>query len=300
MHQKYEPDVPIHRAVNITRRALLDRVEVIGHDEYDLWRGRDPETGVESEHWRDDRQTAKEQVAHDVRMDMCWVNECLAYLGEGNGGGFCDEHAPDEYIECAVDGCEYPTHHSGTDHCSHHTWRRGREASEQKVATDGGQPGPGKEAVDGEVYEYPFRVVDFHGEIVREELDNVPPFLKSHEIDVLSKELEERFKDGIDDSLNEQLLVEILRKLPDSEYGRDALPAWIVRESDETELVTDGGQPRDFPSDAERIGEGWPNHPEAGHTRRDSRLKRHKDWQAGVLVGLACAALIGLLWRLLR
>ena len=37
--------------------------------------------------------------------------------------------------------------------------------------------------------------------------------------------------------------------------------------------------------------------------RRDGRLRRHhrhEDWQAGVLVGLACAALIGLLWRLLR
>ena len=63
------------------------------------------------------------------------------------------------------------------------------------------------------------------------------------------------------------------------------------------DLVTDGGQPRDFPRDGRR----WPNsRPQGGRTRRDSRLKRHADWQAGVLVGLACAALIGLLWRLLR
>ena len=62
-------------------------------------------------------------------------------------------------------------------------------------------------------------------------------------------------------------------------------------------VESDGGQPRDFPRDGRR----WPNsRPQGGRTRRDSRLKRHADWQAGVLVGLACAALIGLLWRLLR
>ena len=68
----------------------------------------------------------------------------------------------------------------------------------------------------------------------------------------------------------------------------------------EDEVATDGGQPRDFPRDGERIGEQWPTHPQRGHTRRTRRLTRHEDWQAGVLVGLACAALIGLLWRLLR
>ena len=71
--------------------------------------------------------------------------------------------------------------------------------------------------------------------------------------------------------------------------------------NDNRRIVTDGGQPRDFPSDGERIGEQWPNtHPHGGHTRRTRRLKRHKDWQAGVLVGLLSATLIGLLWRLLR
>ena len=73
-------------------------------------------------------------------------------------------------------------------------------------------------------------------------------------------------------------------------------------ESPNRRLVTDGGHPFDeIDRDGERIGEGWPNsRPQDGHTRRDTRLKRHADWQAGVLVGLACAALIGLLWRLLR
>ena len=65
-------------------------------------------------------------------------------------------------------------------------------------------------------------------------------------------------------------------------------------------LVPDGGQPRDFPTDGELIGEGWPSHPQRDHTRRTHRLKRHKDWQAGVLVGLFSAAIAGLLWRLLR
>ena len=82
---------------------------------------------------------------------------------------------------------------------------------------------------------------------------------------------------------------------------------WVPREDssrfsepDATDIATDGGQPRDFPTDGERIGEQWPTHPQDGHTRRDSRLKRHADWQAGVLVGLFSAAVIGLLWRLLR
>jgi hypothetical protein len=37
--------------------------------------------------------------------------------------------------------------------------------------------------------------------------------------------------------------------------------------------------------------------------RRDGRLRRRKrlyDWEAGVAFGVVCAALIGLLWRLLR
>ena len=33
---------------------------------------------------------------------------------------------------------------------------------------------PGEEIVDGEVYEYPYRVEDFNGEIVRDGLDSIP------------------------------------------------------------------------------------------------------------------------------
>ena len=105
----------------------------------------------------------------------------------------------------------------------------------------GGGLKPGQQEVDGEVYEYPFRVVSFHGELIRDELDTIPPFLNQREIDVLASELETRFQNGIDDGMAEQTLVEVLRKLPDTEYGRDALPAWIVRDSDECRLETDGG-----------------------------------------------------------
>jgi len=51
---------------------------------------------------------------------------------------------------------------------------------EREVATDGGQPqaGPGEEIVDGEVYEYPFSVVDYHGETVREGLHGIKTRLR--------------------------------------------------------------------------------------------------------------------------
>ena len=91
----------------------------------------------------------------------------------------------------------------------------------------------GKERVNGEVYEYPFRVRDFHGEVIRDELDNVPPFLNRQEIDILAGELEDRFEDGID-GYHDQYLVEVLRKLPDSQWGRGELPEWIVRSTEDS------------------------------------------------------------------
>lgn len=94
----------------------------------------------------------------------------------------------------------------------------------------------GQQEVDGDVFEYPFRVQDYHGETVREGLDTIPPFLNQEEIDILASELADRFEDGIDDGHREQVLIEVLRKLPDREYGRDALPAWIVRRSEEADL----------------------------------------------------------------
>lgn len=92
----------------------------------------------------------------------------------------------------------------------------------------------GKERVDGEVYEYPFRVTDVHGEVIRDDLDNVPPFLNRQDIDILAGELEERFEDGID-GYHDQFLVQVLRKLPDSEWGRGELPDWIVPKSEAQE-----------------------------------------------------------------
>jgi len=67
-------------------------------------------------------------------------------------------------------------------------------------------------------------------------------------------------------------------------------------------LVPDGGHPfDDIDRDGERIGEQWPNsRPQRGHTRRDSRLKRHADWQAGVIVGWLSAALAAVVWAVVR
>ena len=83
---------------------------------------------------------------------------------------------------------------------------------------------------------------------------------------------------------------------------------WVPREDssrfsepDATEIATDGGQPRDFPTDGERIGEQWPNsRPQDGHTRRTHRLTRHADWQAGVIVGWLSAALAAVVWAVIR
>lgn len=65
--------------------------------------------------------------------------------------------------------------------------------------------------------EWPFRVVDFHGEDVSPELDVVPPFLNQEEIDELASHLEKS-------TITDESVVSALRKLPDSEYGRGELP----------------------------------------------------------------------------
>ena len=132
LHQQHEPEAPIHRAVNITSRALKDRCEVVEHDEYDLFVGKDPVTGVTTDFWRDERQEAIDDVAHAVEMDTCYLNECLTYLGEDSDRMYCDEHDPDEYIECAEEGCESPTNHTETDYCVSHTWRNGRSVDTGK------------------------------------------------------------------------------------------------------------------------------------------------------------------------
>lgn len=126
LHQQYEPEKPVHQAVNITGRMLKDRVEPFQHDEFDIWKTRDPETGRESEHWWDTPEEAVEFLAHAIDLDLCCVNECANYLGEDSDRIMCDECSPDEYIDCAEDGCDYPTHHTETDYCSTHTWHNGR------------------------------------------------------------------------------------------------------------------------------------------------------------------------------
>lgn len=136
LHQQYEPEKPIHRAVNITYRHLQDRIKPVKHDEYDIWKGVDEETGREG-YWWDSPEEAVEMLAKTVGNEMCFLNECTTHLGEDSDRLYCDEHHPDEYVECAVDDCDYPTNHTETDHCSTHTWRHGRTAK-KKVVTDGG------------------------------------------------------------------------------------------------------------------------------------------------------------------
>lgn len=138
LHEQYEPEKPIHRAVNITLRMLKDRVEPFRHDEYDIWKARDPETGRESEYWNDTPEKAVDFLARSVDLDLCYVNECTNYLGEDSDRTMCDDCYPDEYIECAEEGCDYPTNHTETDYCSSHTWRNGRSVGTDTDRSGGG------------------------------------------------------------------------------------------------------------------------------------------------------------------
>lgn len=65
-------------------------------------------------------------------------------------------------------------------------------------------------------YEYPFHITDFHGEIVAEGLDNIPPLLDQEEIDLLAAHLE-------DSEITSVAVWSALRKLPDGEYGAGEL-----------------------------------------------------------------------------
>jgi len=84
--------------------------------------------------------------------------------------------------------------------------------------------GPGEEIVDGELYEYPFHVSDFHGNVIRRDLDNVPPFLNREEVDILSSELEHLLEGEEVGIYRRSILRDVLRKLPDSEHGRGNAP----------------------------------------------------------------------------
>jgi len=126
LHQEYEPEAPIHRAVNITSRYLKDRIEPVKHDEYDIWEAKDPETGRESRSFWDTPEEAVEMLARSVDNELCYLNECTTHLGEDSDRLYCDEHDIDELVECAADDCDRLTAHPETVHCSSHTWRIGR------------------------------------------------------------------------------------------------------------------------------------------------------------------------------
>lgn len=153
LHQQYEPEKPINRARNITSRMLKDRIEPFHHEEYEIWKARDPETGRQLDNWWDTPETAVEFLAHEIDLDLCYVNECDNYLGEDSDRIICDECEPDEFIECVEDGCDFPTSHTETEYCSDHTWRNGRVAEtdaddEPEIRTGGGTDSTGTERCD--------------------------------------------------------------------------------------------------------------------------------------------------------
>jgi hypothetical protein len=84
----------------------------------------------------------------------------------------------------------------------------------------------GTEQIAGTVYEYPYRVEDFDGTVIRDDLDRVPPFLNQEEMDTLSSVLSDMIGDHEVELSRYQLdiLVDVLAKLPDSEWGRDSVP----------------------------------------------------------------------------
>lgn len=71
----------------------------------------------------------------------------------------------------------------------------------------------GEDVFRGEVYEYPFRVTDFHGEVIRDDLDTIPPLLNQEEVDTLVSHV-------LDGLVYDTAVADAVKKLPDSEGGR--------------------------------------------------------------------------------
>lgn len=69
-------------------------------------------------------------------------------------------------------------------------------------------------------YEYPFRITDYHGEVVADGLDNVPPLLNQEEIDTLSAHL-------TDTVIYDTAVADALKKLPDYEGGVGDVPPGV-------------------------------------------------------------------------
>jgi len=83
--------------------------------------------------------------------------------------------------------------------------------------------------IDGTEYEYPYRVTDFHGEVIRDDFDNVPPFLNQEQVDILTRVLIELLEAGEFGCYHTQVLESVVSDLPDSEYGRAGSPEeWEV------------------------------------------------------------------------
>lgn len=85
----------------------------------------------------------------------------------------------------------------------------------------------GVEQIDGTEYEYPYRVEDWHGRVVADDLDTIPPLLNQEQVDILASELEDILAAGGITGFHGQTLATVLRDLPDSEYGRGGLPERI-------------------------------------------------------------------------
>ena len=88
---------------------------------------------------------------------------------------------------------------------------------------------PGIAQIDGTEYEYPYRVTDFHGEVIRDDLDSVPPFLDQEQVDILASALIDQLEAGEFGEYRTQCLASVVEALPDSEHGRGSVPKdWVV------------------------------------------------------------------------
>lgn len=83
---------------------------------------------------------------------------------------------------------------------------------------------PGIAQIDGTEYEYPFYVTDIHGEVIRDNLDIVPPFLGQEQVDILASALIDQLEAGEYGQYRTQCLASVVEALPDSEYGRGSVP----------------------------------------------------------------------------
>lgn len=85
----------------------------------------------------------------------------------------------------------------------------------------------GIEQIDGDEFEYPYRVTDHHGETIAKDLDTVPALLNQEQMDNLAAHIEDVLDEEGVESYQNQVIASVLRDLPDTEYGRGGTPDWL-------------------------------------------------------------------------